>query len=70
MVKGQFVERCKLPEVLVLELVVQMLVLVIDLCCQMLHTGLCICLLILLELLVKEEEVGLDIPGVVLRALE
>ena len=29
MVKGQFVQRCKLPEVLVLELVVQMLVLVI-----------------------------------------
>ena len=68
--KGQFVERCKLPEVLVLELVVQMLALVLDLCCQMLHTSLCICLLDLLELLVEEEEVGLDIPGVVLLVLE
>ena len=68
--KGQFVERCKLPEVLVLELVVQMLALVLDLCRQMLHTSLCICLLDLLELLVEEEEVGLDIPGVVLLALE
>ena len=39
MVKGQFVQCCKLPEVLVL----------MDLCCQMLHTGLCIALPILLE---------------------
>ena len=46
---------CKLPEVVVLELVVQMLR---------------ISLLILLELLVEEEEVGLDIPGLVLLALE
>ena len=62
MVKGHC---CKLPEVFVLELVVQMLALV------MLHTGLCICLLILFELLVKEEEeVRLDIPGLVLLALE
>ena len=53
-----------------LELVVQMLALVMDLCCQMLHTGLRISLLILLELLVEEEEVGLDIPGLVLLALE
>ena len=45
-----------------LELVVQMLALVMDLCCQMLHTGLRISLLILLELLV-EEELGFDIPG-------
>ena len=49
MVKGQFVHCCKLPEVFVLELVVQMLALVMDLCCQMLHTGHCISLLILLE---------------------
>ena len=62
MVKGHC---CKLPKVFVLELVVQMLALV------MLHTGLCICLLILFELLVKEEEeVRLDIPGLVLLALE
>ena len=44
MVKGYFVQCCKLPE-----LVVQMLALVMDLCCQMLHTGLRISLLILLE---------------------
>ena len=49
MVKGHFVQRCKLPEVLVLELVVQMLALVTDLCCQMLHTDLHIFHLILLE---------------------
>ena len=63
MVKGHC---CKLPEVFVLELVVQMLALV------MLHTGLCICLLILFELLVEEEEeeVRLDISGLVLLALE
>ena len=61
MVKGHC---CKLPKVFVLELVVQMLALV------MLHTGLC--LLILFELLVEEEEeeVRLDIPGLVLLALE
>ena len=72
MVKEQLVQCCKLPDVLVLALVVQMLALVMDLCCQMLHTGLRICLLILLELLVEEEEEEgrLDIPGLVLLALE
>ena len=46
MVKGQFFGAL---EVLALELVVQMLALVIDLCCQALLIGLRISLLILLE---------------------